>query len=263
MQLYLRPNNHLPGPIVTAFFVMNLAAVSGIVLFTLIYFIGKKNETLGLLRSEQEKTESLLLNILPREIAAILKNDNRTIADHFGGARILFADLVGFTPLTAQMAPVEMVNLLSEIFSYFDSLVEKYDLEKIRTIGDNYMVAAGVPRPRPDHAQALARMALDMIEYLRLFPLRDGRRIEFRIGINSGPVVGGVIGRKKFVYDLWGDAVNIASRMESQGVAGRIQVTQATYELIREQLICEPRGAVVLKGRGEMNTWFLTGSKEG
>jgi guanylate cyclase len=203
----------------------------------------------------------LLLNILPKEIAAILKNEDRTIADSFEGVSILFADLVGFTTLTANMAPVEVVNLLNEIFSHFDSLVEKYDVEKIRTIGDNYMVAAGAPRQCPDHACRLASMALDMQAYLQERHRRRDIPVQFRIGISSGPVIGGVIGRKKFVYDIWGDAVNIASRMESHGVAGKIQLTSITYELIRDRFACERRGTVRVKGMGDMETWFLVGLK--
>ena len=236
LQPLLRATNHLPPFLVTGFFLMNIAAVASIVLAMLNYFNQQKNEAYRLLAIEQEKAEDLLLNILPKEIAAILKNEKRTIADYTEGASILFADLVGFTPLTARMAPVEMVNLLNTIYSYFDGLVEKYAVEKIRTIGDNYMVASGAPRARPDHAAALARMALEMSAFICTLPPVEDKAIQFRIGINSGPVVGGVIGRKKFVYDLWGDAVNVASRMESQGVAGRIQITQHTYELIQDEL---------------------------
>jgi guanylate cyclase len=256
---YVRAPNNLPEPVIITIFTLNLVGVSTVVILFLKYFLDQKDLAYKLLRGEEEKAENLLLNILPREIAAILKNENRTIADQYEGASILFADLVGFTPLTAEMAPVEMVELLNEIFSQFDSLVEKYDLEKIRTIGDNYMVASGVPRPRPDHAGALARLALDMRAYLDSRPQHNGRKVEFRIGINSGPVIGGVIGRKKFVYDLWGDAVNTASRMESHGVAGKIQVTQTTYELIRNEFRFEPRGVTQVKGKGEMQTWFLVG----
>jgi guanylate cyclase len=222
----------------------------------------QKNEAYRLLRIEQEKGENLLLNILPKEIAAILKNGNRTIADSFEGASILFADLVGFTPLTAKMAPIDMVNLLNEIFSHFDNLVEKYNLEKIRTIGDSYMVAAGVPRIRQDHAHAIVSMAVEMRDFIQNWPPIEGKRIEFRIGINSGPVVGGVIGRKKFVYDLWGDAVNIASRMESHGVANQIQITAATYRQIKNDFNCTPRGKIEVKGRGEMETWIVVDARD-
>jgi adenylate cyclase len=261
LQPFTNRQNQLPDALVTFSFVLNIGGVSGIMLIILNYFHQQKNEAYHLLRIEQEKAENLLLNILPKEIAAILKNENRTIADNFWGASILFADLVGFTPLTARMAPVEMVNLLNLIFSYFDELVEKYNLEKIRTIGDNYMVAAGVPRPQSDHAVVLARMALEMQHFILSLPPVEGKPVQFRIGINSGPVVGGVIGRKKFVYDLWGDAVNVASRMESQGVAGKIQITQATRDLICSEFTCEARGTIVVKGRGEMITWFLIGDK--
>lgn len=262
VQPQLDPNNLLPSWLVTIFFGMNIVGVSLIVLSILNYFLEQKNEAYRLLAIEEEKAENLLLNILPEEIAAILKNESRTIAENFMRASILFADLVGFTPLTAKMAPIEMVNLLNLIFSYFDDLVEKYGLEKIRTIGDSYMVAAGVPRPRADHAQALAYLALDMQAYICSLPPVDGRAIQFRIGINSGPVVGGVIGRKKFVYDIWGDAVNIASRMESQGEAGRVQITQATHELIKSEFLCEWRGTIEIKGRGAMGTWFLIGVRQ-
>jgi len=261
LQPFLSVENNLPPLLVTAFFVMNITAITSLALIMLFYFINQKNEAYRLLHLEEQKSQDLLLNILPREIAAILRTEQRTIADHFEGASILFADLVGFTPLTASLAPVEMVNLLNQIVSHFDILVEKYDLEKIRTIGDNYMVASGVPRPRPDHAQAMAHLALEMNSYVENLPAIQGKRLAFRIGINSGPVIGGVIGRKKFVYDLWGDAVNVASRMESQGVPGRIQITHNTYELLKDEFVCEPRGALEVKGRGELQTWFLVAAR--
>lgn len=262
LQPYVRISNNLPPGVVTMFFALNIAAVSAIVFTLLISFVNQKNRAFALLRVEQEKSESLLLNILPKEIAAILKNESRTIADHFDGASILFADMVGFTPLTAQMEPRAIVELLNGVFSHFDELAEKYDVEKIRTIGDSYMVASGVPRPRPDHAQALAHMALDMQAYIRRDPACVQRKLDFRIGINSGPVVAGVIGRKKFTYDLWGDAVNIASRMESQSLPGKIQISRATFELIKDEFRCEQRGVVVVKGKGEMETWYLLGAGE-
>ncbi|MGH2521453.1 MAG: adenylate/guanylate cyclase domain-containing protein [Anaerolineales bacterium] len=259
LQPYIRLTNNLSPSLVLTFFVMNVGAVCSIAFVLLNSFVRQKNAALQLLRVEQEKSENLLLNILPKEIAAILKNENRTIADHIEGASILFADMVNFTPMTASMAPAEMVELLNEVFSYFDSLVDQYQLEKIRTIGDSYMVASGVPRPRPDHAQALAHMALEMRSYISTHPVCVNRKLDFRIGLNSGPVVAGVIGRKKFIYDLWGDAVNTASRMESHGVAGKIQITRETYELIKDEFICEPRGRVMVKGKGEMETWYLIG----
>lgn len=253
--------NNLPEGLVNLLTVMNFAAVSVITLMVLNYFINEKDEAYRLLRIEEAKSEELLLNVLPREIAATLKNDNHTIADQFESISVLFADLVGFTPLTARMPPVDVVNLLNEIFSHFDSLVERYGVEKIRTIGDSYMVAAGAPVPVPDHARRLARLALEMRDYLQSHEFAPDLHIEFRIGMNSGPAVGGVIGRKRFVYDVWGDAVNIASRMESQGVAGRIQVAQPMHDLICGEFIFEPRGVIEIKGKGQMQTWFLEGER--
>jgi class 3 adenylate cyclase len=214
-----------------------------------------------IIEQERQKSDELLLNILPRQISEQLKSSGGTLAQRFEQASILFADIVGFTMLSARMGPEETLGLLNRVFSFFDSLVDKYDLEKIRTIGDNYMVSSGAPRPRPDHAQALARLALDMQAYLQGRPAENGREVSFRIGINSGPVIGGVIGRKKFVYDLWGDPVNLASRMESQGVPGKIQISEATYALIKDEFACEPRGVLAIKGKGEMGTWFLMGEK--
>ncbi len=262
LQPYARVGNNLPMLLGLFLFVANIAVVSTVAFVLLYSFVGQKNTALGLLRIEQEKSENLLLNILPKEIAAILKNENRTIADHYDGASILFADMVNFTPMSAEMTPVEMVELLNEIFSHFDGLVEKYNLEKIKTVGDCYMVAAGVPRPRPDHAQALTHLALEMCAFLKSRTFKASRPVDFRIGINSGSVLAGVIGRKKFIYDLWGDAVNTASRMESHGSGGAIQITRATYDLIKDDFVCEPRGTVNVKGKGEMDVWFVTGTKQ-
>jgi adenylate cyclase len=265
LQNSIRHPNPLPQDLLDAFTVLNLTVVSSLVFFLLNYFINKRNEAYQLLRIEEQKADRLLLNVLPREIAAVLKNDERTIAEEFEEASVLFADLVGFTPLSSQLSPVQMVELLNEIFTQFDALVDKYGVEKIRTIGDNYMVAAGVPRPQPDHAERLAYLALDMRRYL-LDRLADSGQstnlpVQFRIGINSGPVIGGVIGKRKFVYDVWGDAVNIASRMESHGVPGKIQITGETHRRLCENFTCQPRGKIVVKGKGEMETWFLEGNK--
>ena len=259
---YLRSANNLPATFINGLFILNIAVVSAIAMVTIRYFVETKNKTLALLAREEQKSENLLLNILPKEIAVILRDENRIIADLYDGASILFADIVGFTPLTTSMAPEEMIKLLDEVFSYFDSLVEKYDVEKIRTMGDSYMVASGVPRVRPDHAQSLALLALEMRDYVKNRVEAGLQPLVFRIGINSGPVVGGVIGKKKFVFDLWGDAVNIASRMESQGIPGEIQVSAATYELLKEHFVLHSRGAIPVKGKGEMTTWLLAGVKE-
>ncbi len=248
-----QPDLHPLAPsVITFFFVMNIGFVSTITIVLLGYFVRQRNIF-------QEKSETLLYNILPREIAAILRDDNRTIADHFSEASVLFADMVDFTPMSAEMSPAAMVELLNEIFTHFDGQVEKYDLEKIKTVGDCYMVAAGVPRPRVDHAQIIVRLALDMLAYINSHKFNASRPVNFRIGINTGPVLAGVIGRKKFIYDLWGDAVNIASRMESHGSGGNIQITSDTYELIKNEFICEPRGVIKIKGKGEMEVWHVRG----
>ena len=228
VQPFLRQTNFLPPPVVLAFYLMNIGAISAVAFLLLYFFIRERNSALAQVRVEQEKSENLLLNILPKEIAPPLKDNPGTIADSYESASILFADIVNFTPWTAELSPDEMVEMLNEIFSYFDSLLERYGVEKIRTIGDNYMCASGVPVARPDHAQALARMALDMRAYIRSRPAQNGKRLNFRIGINSGPLVAGVIGTKKFVYDLWGDPVNVAARMEAHSVPGKIQIGYAT-----------------------------------
>ncbi|OKH15234.1 adenylate/guanylate cyclase domain-containing protein [[Limnothrix rosea] IAM M-220] len=206
---------------------------------------------------EQEKSNSLLLNILPPKIARQLKDGSKPVADGFGNVTILFADIVGFTKLSESYPPRELVDLLNEIFSAFDNLCESLRLEKIKTIGDAYMVAAGLPEPREDHAAAIAEMALAMQRELMKINVAKNINITLRIGINSGPVVAGVIGKKKFIYDLWGDAVNTASRMESHGLPGQIQVTESTYELLKNQYHFEPRGAIEIKGKGKMQTYFL------
>jgi len=213
------------------------------------------------LRKERNKTENLLLNLLPEPIADRLKDEPGVIADKFEKATILFADLVNFTHISTTMSATKLVYLLNEIFSTFDELTEKHGLEKIKTIGDAYMVAGGIPIVRPDHAEASAEMALDMLVAIDELNVKLEATFDLRIGINSGPVVAGVIGTKKFIYDLWGNAVNTASRMESHGVPGRIQVSFYTYELLRDKYEFEERGLIDIKGQGEMRTYFLTGPK--
>lgn len=207
---------------------------------------------------EQEKSERLLRNILPDEVALLLKQGQHTIANQFDEASILFADIVDFTPMSEKMMPRELVRLLDEVFSDFDALTEKYGLEKIKTVGDCYMVAAGLPRPRQDHAVVLARMAVEMRAHAAQQKYHNGQ-ISLRIGIHSGAVVAGVVGTKKFSYDLWGDTVNTASRMESHGSKNAIQITRATYELIKNDFVCESRGWVNVKGKGEMEIWHVMG----
>jgi adenylate cyclase len=229
--------------------------VGGTIVFTLLAVFARQR------REAQARADNLLLNILPRSIADRLKAETRTIADQFSSASILFADVVDFTPLAERLPPAEVVGLLDQMFSHFDELAERYELEKIKTIGDCYMVAAGVPSPRPDHARALALMALDMQASMRSVDEVGHLGLELRVGINSGPVVAGVIGRKRFLYDLWGDAVNTASRMESHGVSGRIQITGATKELLEDEFVCEPRGTIAVKGKGEIEVWYLVGRR--
>jgi guanylate cyclase len=237
-------------------------AVGGTIVFTLLaVFAAERRAALSALRLEQAKAENLLLNILPRSIADKLKDETQPIADHFGSASILFADVADFTPWSERLPPAEVVGYLDRLFSHFDELAERYALEKIKTIGDCYMVAAGVPTPRPDHARALALMALDMLQAMRSQKEVAHLGHELRVGINSGPVVAGVIGRKRFLYDLWGDSVNTASRMESHGTPGRIQITRATYELLADEFDCEPRGTIEVKGKGEVEAWYLIGPK--
>jgi guanylate cyclase len=255
----------IPPPIPTWFTTTMLAlniTVGGSVVFLLLALFAKQRaDALAALRSEQQKAEDLLLNILPRSIADRLKVSAQPIADQFASASILFADVVDFTPLSERLTPAEVVGILDHLFSQFDTLAERYELEKIKTIGDCYMVAAGVPTPRPDHAAALATMALDMLEAMRTSDEVGHLGLELRIGISSGPVVAGVIGRKRFLYDLWGDAVNTASRMESHGTPGRIQVTRATRELLGDEFACESRGSIPVKGKGEVEAWYVLGRR--
>jgi adenylate cyclase len=209
------------------------------------------------LKSEQEKSERLLLNILPKAIAERLKQGEYVIADHFKTATVLFADIVGFTAFSSRFSPETLITILNEVFSAFDAIIEDYDLEKIKTIGDAYMAVGGVPRERVDHAEAVADAAIKMMEEMKRIHNLSGLDIQIRIGIHSGEVIAGVIGTKKFIYDLWGDTVNIASRMESHSTAGEIQMTEATYKLLRSSYVTEPRGAIEVKGRGSMQTYFL------
>ncbi|HUO83909.1 MAG TPA: adenylate/guanylate cyclase domain-containing protein [Thermoanaerobaculia bacterium] len=209
------------------------------------------------LNRERKRSEALLHNILPVPIAERLKSSPEVIADRFENATILFSDLVGFTGMSDGIAADELVGLLNDIFTAFDQLVDDAGVEKIKTIGDGYMVAAGLPNPRDDHAEAIAELAFSMRERLKQFRGRSGRDLQLRIGIHSGPVVAGVIGFRKFAYDVWGDTVNTASRMESHGLPGEIHVSDSTYQMIRGLYRCEPRGTIEIKGKGPMSTYLL------
>ncbi|MEZ2248201.1 adenylate/guanylate cyclase domain-containing protein [Microcoleus sp.] len=212
-------------------------------------------------RLAQEKSDHLLLNILPAAIVEALKKGENTNAERFDSATVLFADIVDFTSIASRISPLELVKFLNQIFSKFDELTEKHGLEKIKTNGDAYMVAGGLPVPRSDHAEAIANMALDMQEAIADFKTDKGEPFQIRIGINTGPVVAGVIGTKKFSYDLWGDTVNVASRMESQGLPGCIQVTTAVYQQLKNDYVFEERGSISVKGKGETIAYLLTSKK--
>ncbi|MBI3876648.1 MAG: response regulator [Verrucomicrobia bacterium] len=214
-----------------------------------------------MLQIEKEKSERLLLNILPRPIADRLKGGEKTIADNYHSVTVLFADLVGFTHFSSRTDASELVNMLNQIFTAFDRLVEKHSLEKIKTIGDSYMVVGGLPVPLPNHAEAVAQMALEMLDAITTLNYESGTDRAIRIGMNTGPVVAGVIGRKKFSYDLWGSTVNLAARLESGGVPGHIHVSQSTYEVLRDQFAFTERGVIHAKGVGDITTYFLNGKR--
>ena len=224
-------------------------------------FRDKEQAYLEEIRIEREKSERLLLNILPAPIAERLKAGSSTIADGFAEATVLFSDLVGFTKISARVTAEELVSRLNELFQAFDSLAEACGVEKIKTIGDAYMVAGGLPIPQPDHAERIVEMALGMLGAVEEYNARAEEPFEMRIGIHTGPVVAGVIGSTKFAYDLWGDTVNTASRMESNGLPGRIHVSEATHDLLRARYRFESRGTIEVKGKGEMKTYFLDASR--
>lgn len=262
VQPSLAIENNLPNSVVAGYFIANILAATGVSFLALYYFVGLKDEALALLDDERAKSDRLLLNVLPREIAEQLKEHDQVIATRHPAVSVLFADVVGFTGLSDRLEPDEVVEVLNDVFSYFDSLVDQHGLEKIRTMGDAYMVASGVPSAREDHAQVLGRMALAMFEYTPAPSLVVGDlRLQFRVGVSSGPAVAGVIGRAKFQYDVWGDTVNTASRMEAHGVPGRIQMSSATRDLLDGDFVCEPRGLIDIKGMGQMETWFLVGAR--
>ena len=217
------------------------------------------DQAYSMLNTERDRSERLLLNVLPEDVATRLKHGQETIADSFAEVTVLFADIVDFTSLSARIAPEQLVSMLNRIFSVFDGLAEKYALEKIKTIGDAYMLVSGLNGLHPDRPEAVAEMALDMQKALYTLSQITGIDLKARIGIDSGPVVAGVIGTKKFIYDLWGDTVNTASRMESQGLAGRIQVTQRYYERLLDKYQFEERGVIQVKGKGEMTAYLLNG----
>jgi guanylate cyclase len=252
------PDPPLPAWLGLAFFALNVLGPAVTTFALLEYFVRSRDRAYGLLAVEQERSERLLLSIFPRPIAERLKVSQGVIAERSEEVSVLFADIVGFTPTAERLPPEEVVALLDEIFSAFDELVAAHGLEKIKTIGDGYMAAAGIPTPRADHAEAAARAALAMRATLAALPAAGG--LSLRIGIDSGPAVAGVIGRIRFGYDLWGDTVNTASRMESHAPAGAIQLTERTRRRLGDGFVVEERPRVVVKGKGEMTTYLLVSS---
>jgi class 3 adenylate cyclase len=224
-------------------------------------FYGEIRRTETELQRQYRLSEDLLANILPARIAEQLKDGPETVAQGFSNVTLLFADIVGFTRLAEKLSPREVVDLLNQIFSRFDLLTERLGLEKIKTIGDEYMLAGGLPEPRRGHAAAVAEAALQMMEAIETINRKTGRNLDLRIGIHSGEVVAGVIGSRKFSYDVWGDTVNTASRMQSQSVPGRIQVSQAAYERLKHAFEFKPRGSLRVRGKGRMKTWYLEARK--
>jgi adenylate cyclase len=246
----------IPGPVIVSFFVLNLLGVTGTCYFLLHYFVRERDRAFEMVAAERERSERLLLNVLPEPIAERLKSGESVIADGASEVGVLFADIAGFTPLSETMSPEDVVRLLDDVFTAFDDLASRSGLEKIKTIGDAYMVASGLLEPNDRHAEDLAEMALAMNE-----EVRQHRPLELRIGLDIGPVVAGVIGRRKFIYDLWGDTVNTASRMESHGLPGAIQVTERAYLRLAPAFEFEDRGVVDVKGKGPMRTYLLLGRR--
>jgi adenylate cyclase len=252
----------LPWPVMVTALVANAVLACGSLLLLVTYALGEVARAEAAAEREHERSERLLANILPGPIAARLKGERTdVIADRHDEASILFTDLEGFTAQASDMTPEDLVQFLNRVFSDFDRLVERHGLEKIKTTGDAYMVVSGVPTARSDHAQALAALALEMRAAAAQWRDPRGRAVSLRMGISSGPVVAGVVGTRKFFYDVWGDAVNVAARMETTGSAGKIQVSQDIYERLRDEFVLEPRGEIEVKGKGRMPTWFLLARK--
>jgi guanylate cyclase len=261
LEAHVAAPNLLPGWLKTGFFVGNIGVVSWIAFALLRHHVEVQQHTMRLLDSERERSEALLLNVLPEETAARLKAGESTIADHHPSASVLFADVVGYTSMTADTDPARMLAVLNEIFSHFDMLAVEYGVEKIRTIGDGYMAVCGAPIARDDHAERLADMALRMLDFS--MPSVGRRTTTVRIGIDSGPMIGGVVGTTKFHYDVWGDVVNVAARMETDGEPGRIQLGPGAAAMLADRYELESRGIRQIKGKGPMETWFLLGRRPG
>jgi class 3 adenylate cyclase len=260
--------NKVPMRTSVFFFALNFAAVSTIVYLLLRYSAtekqlaqGRLEETFRMLQDEQDRSERLLLNILPGSIAERLKNSNQTIADGFADVTVMFVDIVNFTKVAEGLTPQQVFAMLNKIFSSFDELAEKFGMEKIKTIGDAYMVAGGLDEERSDYSDAIVDMALEMRDLLHRDFNVNQMHLEVRIGVGTGPVVAGVVGKKKFIYDLWGDTVNIASRITSEGVPGMVQVDETTYRRLHERFDFHEPQTIYLKGKGNMVVYRLIGRK--
>ncbi len=262
----LVPHDRGLGPpwVLTAGFITSAVSAS-VMIFATVWFALREIARAERAREEEyRRSETLLANILPTTIAQRLKDPQRTIiADKYDDASILFADIAGFTQRASDTAPADLVRFLDTLYTDLDALVDRHGLEKIKTSGDSYMVVGGVPQPRPDHLEALAGLALDMAAAVADLKDPQGRAVPLRIGLGTGPVVAGVVGARKFFYDVWGDAVNVASRMETTDVAGRIQVPEDVYERIKHAFVLEERGDVDIKGKGVIHTWYLVGRRPG
>jgi adenylate cyclase len=260
------PNDRGLGPpwALTVGFISSVVGSAVMVVATIWFAMREIDRAEKAMEAEYQRSESLLTNILPASIAARLKDPTRNIiADKYDDASILFADIAGYTKRASDTTPTDLVRFLDTLYTELDALVDKHGLEKIKTSGDSYMVVSGVPQPRHDHVQAIACLALDMAEAVADLKDPQGRDVPLRIGLAAGPVVAGVVGARKFFYDVWGDAVNVASRMESTDVEGRIQVPQPVYERLKHEYVLEERGLVDIKGKGPMHTWYLVGRRNG
>ncbi len=257
LEPHLHGEGHVPNSVVITFFVLNVVGVSTTVFLIVRYFIRERERILAALRTEQERSEQLLLNVLPSTIAERLKQQPGAIADAFDSVTVLFADIVGFTEFAGAETAEHVVAVLNALFRRFDDVAERHGIEKIKTIGDGYMAVAGLPDPRPDHEAAAVEMALELCDEVERFRGESGIDLAIRIGLHTGPVIAGVIGSRKFSYDVWGDTVNLASRMESHGVAGRIQVTSTVRDRLHNQYHFEQRAPVDVKGKGPTTTYLV------
>jgi adenylate cyclase len=248
----------LPYSVLKIFYITISLTVFILVMLFFYLFYRQIIYTENLLEQEHERSEKLLRNILPEQVATRLKTQPGSIAEMSPSVTVLFADIVGFTGIASTIQPVHLISILNEVFSSFDELASNYGLEKIKTIGDAYMVAGGIPVAMENHSEAVANMALAMLESISTFEFNN-IPLQARVGFHTGPVIAGVIGRNKFSYDIWGDAVNIASRLESHGQAGKIQVSRVVYEILKDKFTFQKRGEITIKGIGPMETFFLTG----